>query len=247
MLKTTARCEFLPEGPFEREPAGGAGNIVRAAQDFAIHQNARTDARADGEKDRITAAARRALPGFAQNVRRPVAVNDHGNGFPTERGNNLRPQRVIFPAGNVWRPDPAGFRVGDARNADPDDGDATAVMTRDTPEFFQLSADESSDLFPAPGAELGGCAAKYFPVCEEERGGQFCAAEIEAEDNGSWRILHDSMLDERRAEASRDCRVATAGAHHTVPRLVGLPEFVPVVEIRLRETSSHIHDKKRRI
>ena len=105
VFEAAAADIFAPEGTVQRQPADGAGDVVRAAQNLAVNQDARADAGADGQKDRVAAAFGDAAPRFAQDVAGAVAVDGDPDTLVRDRGQDFAAQRIIFPAGDVRRPD----------------------------------------------------------------------------------------------------------------------------------------------
>src|ERR1039458_72004 len=124
MIFETAAADILgPERPVQGQPADGASDVVGAAQYPAIDQDARADACADGQEDRVAAASSDPAPCLAQDVTGAVAVDDDPDTLVRKRGQDFAAQRIILPAGNVGRPDLARPGVTDARNRNPDGAD----------------------------------------------------------------------------------------------------------------------------
>ena len=118
VFETAAADILAPEGTIQSQPADSAGDVMGAAQNPAIAQDARADTRADGEEDRVAAAFGDAAPRFAQNVTGPVAVED--DSVVRERSEDFAAERVILPAGDVGRPNFARSGVTDARDRNAD-------------------------------------------------------------------------------------------------------------------------------
>src|SRR5436309_1059336 len=76
MLETAARDVFRAEWPGQSHPADGSGNVARAAQNFAINEDAGADAGADGEENGVLASPGCALPGLPQDGTGAVAFDD---------------------------------------------------------------------------------------------------------------------------------------------------------------------------
>jgi hypothetical protein len=56
VFETTAADIFAPEGTVQSQPADGTSDVLGAAQNPAVNQDARANPRADGEEDRVAAA-----------------------------------------------------------------------------------------------------------------------------------------------------------------------------------------------
>jgi len=92
----------------EREPADRTRDVAVTAQHPAACQNARTDAGANGEEDRVASAASCAPPGLTEDIRGAVAVDRYAFCW-TERGAQLVKKRIVIPSRNVWSPHFFGF------------------------------------------------------------------------------------------------------------------------------------------
>jgi hypothetical protein len=84
ILEATA-CVFTSKRLVERKPANRAGNVVRAAQHLAVHENPRANARAHRQKNGVATTTSRALPGFSANASRPIIVHNDAHVSPPER------------------------------------------------------------------------------------------------------------------------------------------------------------------
>ena len=182
VFETAAADIFAPEGPVQSQPPDGAGDVVGAAQNPAVDQDARADARADGQEDGVTAAFGDAAPRFAQDVAGPVAVDDDPDAFVLDRGQEFAAQRIILPAGNVRRPNPAGPGITDPRDGHTDGGDVDSFGASSGQEILQFAADQFPNG-PALAAFEGNAGfPENLPVAGEERCGKLGASQVDSDD-----------------------------------------------------------------
>src|ERR1035437_7491619 len=144
VFKTSATDIFPPERTVQCQPADGASNVVGATQNPAVNQDACADPRADGEKDRVAATFGNAAPCLPQNVGGPVAIDNNLDTLVRKRSQDFTAQRVIFPAGNIRRPNFAGLGITDARDRDADGCDAESFGTGGGQQGLQFLANQST-------------------------------------------------------------------------------------------------------
>jgi len=174
VFKAAACGVLLLPGLNQSHPADGPGDIIMAAQDAAIDEDTGADTGADREKDGVAAAARRSLPGLAEDVAGAVAVDaDRGSGKGVLE---LVQQRIVVPTGDVGRPDPAPARIIDARNAEADGGDF--VLSN---EFAGGCCDQRADCVALAPIEQGALPVQEPTVLCKAGRGNLGAAQIKSQ------------------------------------------------------------------
>src|SRR5213593_3955278 len=88
---------FGPVRPIERHPADRASGPVVSVQHATIHEHSCSNPGADGEKDRVSTAARRSLPGLAEDACGPITFDDDFYLRTRNRSLDFRPQWIIVP------------------------------------------------------------------------------------------------------------------------------------------------------
>src|ERR1035437_5897867 len=188
MFEAAAENVFRPERTVQSQLADGAGDVVGAAQNPAVDQNARADTRADGQKDGIAAAFGDATPRLAQDVGGPVAVDDDRDALVRKRGQEFAAQRVIVPAGDVRRPDLARLRVTDAGNGDTYGNEFELPDVDSGQEQGEFVADQFADGTTLPACEWRDVLAEDPAFGCEQRAGKLGAAQVDSDDG---RVGHE--------------------------------------------------------
>ena len=125
-----------------------------AVEEAAAGDDPGADARPDGQEDGVGGPGRGAAPGLAGDVGAAVGFEDEGDMDLRYAVPDLLQQRILVPAGDVGRPDPAARRIGDAGNADPDGGQPAAGLRGRRGEGLDPAGDLRGRRV-APGLSMG--------------------------------------------------------------------------------------------
>ena len=184
VFEAAAADIFAPEGTVQSQPTDGAGDVVGAAQNPAVDQDARADTRADGQEDRVAAAFGDAAPCLAQDVSGPVAVDDDPDTLVRKRSQDFAAQRIIFPAGNVRRPNLARPGIADARDRDADGADVESFGASSGQQVLEFLADQCPHRAALTAFQGHDALPENLAVAGEERAGKLGAAQVESDDGG---------------------------------------------------------------
>src|ERR1035437_4421857 len=203
VFETAAADIFAPERTVQSQPADGTGDVVGAAQNATVDQDARADTGTDREEDCVTAAFGDAAPCLAQNIGSPVAIDNDLDTLVWQRSQDFAAQWVILPTGDVRRPNFACLGITDARDRDADGADAKSFGAGGGQQALKFLANQCSYRSALTAFQQHDALPDNLPVAGEEGTGKLGAAQVDSNDGG---VGHDSNHQRRKSWAAESAK-----------------------------------------
>src|SRR5206468_63859 len=132
-------------------------------------------------------------PSLAENITIAIAFNADRDACPVfrklprargpERRFEFATEGIILPAGDVRRPDPPAFRIGDAGNGHADGANLNSSRSRGLEEIFDFALDQSPDPAALTPFQSSHRPGDYPSVAAQNGCGQLCSTQVKC-DNG---------------------------------------------------------------